>query len=326
MQQVPAVLHEMPDSKTHNRLDFARWLVAENNPLSARVTVNRIWQQYFGTGLVQTENDFGTQGERPSHPELLDWLATEFIARGWSMKSLHKLIVTSATYRQSSAYRPAVAKIDPANRLLARQSRLRLEAEIIRDAALATSGLLTRTIGGKGVYPPQPDGVYAFTQNDKKWKANTDEDRYRRGMYTYFWRSQPFPALMTFDFPEANVTCTRRVRSNTPLQALTLANDISFVETARALARRITTETSPDDEERIRFAFQLCLAREPSSLEMRRLELLIRQQREAYAADEAAAAKLWGATKNDKDDIVELAAWTAFSRVLMNLDEFITRE
>lgn len=322
---VPAVLPPLPKSETHNRLDFAHWLVDGNNPLTARVTVNRMWQHYFGSGLVQTENDFGTQGERPSHPQLLDWLATEFIARGWSMKAMHKLIVTSATYRQASVYREEVAQVDPANRLLARQARLRLEAEIIRDAALATSGLLTRTIGGTGVFPPQPDGVYAFTQNDKGWKANTGPERYRRGMYTYFWRSQPFPALMTFDFPESNVTCTRRVRSNTPLQALTLANDIAFVETARALAQRILKEASPDDEERIRFAFQLCLAREPSSLEMRRLALLIRQQREAFAADQQAAAELM-ATDKPTDDTIELAAWTTFSRVLMNLDEFITRE
>ncbi len=323
---VPAVLHELPQSETRNRLDFAHWLVDENNPLSSRVTVNRIWQRYFGTGLVQTENDFGTQGETPSHPELLDWLATEMIARGWSLKAMHKLIVTSATYRQSSDYRPDVAQVDPANRLMARQSRLRLEAEIIRDTALAASGLLSRTIGGKGVYPPQPEGVYAFTQNDKKWKVSSGDNRYRRGMYTYFWRSQPYPALMTFDFPNSNITCTRRVRSNTPLQALTLANDISFLETARAMARRITTETSPDDEERVRFGFKLCLAREPSSLEARRLDLLIRQQRDAYASDEDAAKTLWGTDVGKNEDVVELAAWTAFSRVLMNLDEFITRE
>ena len=322
----PAVFHPLPKTEKPTRLDFARWLVDPNNPLSARVTVNRIWQRYFGTGLIETENDFGMQGDPPSHPKLIDWIATEFMTRSWSVKAVHKLIVSSATYRQSSAYRPDIAKTDPANRLLARQARLRLEAEIIRDTALATSGLLTRPIGGKGVYPPQPEGVYAFTQVNKKWKADAGPNRYRRGMYAYFWRSQPFPALMTFDFPESNVTCTRRVRSNTPLQALTLANDVSFLETSRAMAKRILAEASPDDEARIRYAFRLCVAREPSSLERRRLESLIWQQREAFRADKPAAAALLGTKKDATDETVELAAWTTFSRVLMNLDEFITRE
>jgi mono/diheme cytochrome c family protein len=304
---VPAVLPPLKAAKgTPNRLDFARWLVDKQNPLTPRVTVNRVWQAYFGQGLVTTENDFGTTGEKPSHPELLDWLASEFIKRGWSMKQLHRLIVTSGTYRQASAFRSELREQDPYNKLLARQSRLRLEAEIIRDSALVASGLLVRDIGGPGVYPPQPDGIYRFTQNVKYWKERAREDRYRRGMYTYFWRSSPYPFLMTFDAPDANTACTRRVRSNTPLQALTLANDQAFVEFAQGLAHRIEEQAKGDDRAKLQTAFRWCLVREPQPRELDRLsEFLAAQRKQVEKASDA---------------------WVAVARVLLNLDEFVTRE
>ena len=194
--------------------------------------MNRVWQQYFGKGIVETENDFGTQGLPPSHPELLDWLAVEFMENGWSLKQLHRLIVTSATYRQSSHARPDLAVKDPNNKLLARQNRLRLDAEIVRDVALSVSGLLSDVIGGPSVFPPQPDGVMSLGQVKREWRAAQNEDRYRRGMYTFFYRATPHPALTVFDAPDAFSACSRRPRSNTPLQALTLLNDEGFFEFA----------------------------------------------------------------------------------------------
>jgi hypothetical protein len=228
------------------------------------------------------------------------------------MKAIHRLIVTSAAYRQSSKSRPELAVLDPRNRLLARQSRLRLEAEFVRDAALASSGLLTRKLGGPSVFPPQPDGIYRFTQIDKHWKASVGPERYRRGLYTYFWRSAPHPSLTVFDAPDATTTCTRRNRSNTPLQALTLLNDQGYFELAQGLAGRILRESKPDNAERLRYAFRLCLARDPSAPEQKRLtELLAGQLAESEAPGE---------------DAKQFAAWTTIARVLLNLDEFITRE
>lgn len=324
---VPAVLPPLPaDVKQPNRLDLARWLVDPRNPLTPRVIVNRIWQKYFGRGIVETENDFGTQGAPPTHPELLDWLASEFIAGKWSLKTLHKLIVMSATYRQSSHYRSDLIETDPNNRLFSRQLRLRLDAELIRDANLAASGLLTRTVGGPGVHPPQPAGVYDFTQDKKPWNSPIGPDRYRRGMYTYLWRSAPYPSMTVFDFPDANVTCTRRGRSNTPLQSLTLANDQAFVEFAQGLAARVLKEASPDDPERLRYAFRLCLAREPSSTERQRLAAMLEQQKTEFQGASKEAELLTPALLTLKTDVQEFAAWTAVSRVLLNLDEFITRE
>ena len=325
---VPAVLPPLrPEGERPTRLDLARWLVSPDNPLTPRVIVNRVWQQYFGEGLVATENDFGTQGSPPTHPELLDWLARQFVSRGWSLKALHRLIVTSATYRQSSAYRPELAQVDPGNRLLGRQSRLRLEAEAIRDACLSASGLLARTIGGPGVYPPQPEGVYRFTQLSKYWAVSEGEDRYRRGMYIFFWRSSPYPFLMTFDAPVGNVTCTRRVRSNTPLQALTLANDRAFFEFSQGLAARVLAEApSPADEERLRYAFTLCLARAPTAAEMTLLAGYLAGQRAAFAAAPQAAEQAAPQRRPEGISNAEAAAWTCVARVLLNLDEFITRE
>jgi mono/diheme cytochrome c family protein len=325
---VPAVLCSVASSSAvQDRLALAQWLVDPSNPLTPRVTVNRLWQQYFGLGLVETDNDFGTQGSPPSHPELLDWLAARFIEQGWSLKAMHRLIVTSATYRQASTYRSDVAERDPANRLLARMPRLRLDAETIRDAALSASGLLSGEIGGPGVYPPQPEGIYRFTQQAKFWKESTGGDRFRRGLYVFFWRSSPYPFLMTFDAPDANTACTRRVRSNTPLQALTLANDRVFVEAAQALAIRVLRESpSPSDSERIRYLFRLCFARQPAVGEAARMTALLDNQRQTFAANSADAERVSGAFLPADIAPIEAAAWTTLSRVAINLDEFITRE
>ncbi len=318
------------------RLDFARWLVSPENPLTARVTVNRAWQAFFGTGLVPTENDFGTQGDPPTHPELLDLLASELMGGSeisnlkseitvpaWSLKRLHRLIVTSATYRQASHARPDLRERDPSNKLLGRQSRIRLEAELIRDVCLSASGLLTRQLGGPGVHPPQPEGIYIVTQQKKAWPESTGSERFRRGMYTYFWRTSPYPMLPTFDAPDANGTCTRRNRSNTPLQALTLANDRSFHEFAVGLAERIMAtgplpptpppSVTDSDDARLWQAVELCYSRPLTDLELRRLREFLNAQRTAFAAD-----------PKDKDPTK--SAWTAVARVLLNLDEFITRE
>ncbi|HEY2839341.1 MAG TPA: PSD1 and planctomycete cytochrome C domain-containing protein [Pirellulales bacterium] len=325
---------ERPD-----RLDLARWLVDPENPLMARVTVNRVWQRYFGRGLVASSNDFGTQGDKPTHPELLDWLAREFIRQGWSQKQLHRLIVTSATYRQSSAARPELAERDAYNTLLARQNRQRVEAEVVRDVALCASGLLNRAIGGPSVRPVQPEGVADLGYSGSvKWPTSKGADRYRRGMYTFFQRTVPYPMLMTFDAPDSNTTCTRRERSNTPLQALTLLNDPAFVECAQSLARRILSETpAPDVNQidlpgRIRHAFLLCLSREPTSVEREALLRLYERQRALCEATPEAAAKLVGQPQSKSDEkrspaeTTDLAVWVVIARTLLNTDEFITRE
>lgn len=319
MPRTPAILHAFADKTNASRLDLARWLVQTNNPLAARVIVNRVWQQYFGRGLVETENDFGTQGAPPTHPELLDWLACEFMSpsfdvdgsgvapagQPWSFKHIHRLIVTSETYRQSSKVRPELATVDPNNKLLARQNRLRLDAEVVRDVCLSASGLINDKVGGPSVFPPQPDGVMNLGQSRREWRASTGPDRYRRGMYTFFWRATPHPALSVFDSADGFSACTRRVRSNTPLQALTLLNDEAFHEFAEALGKRARTYAARDDAGRIDYAFRLCLSRSPEKDERRRLQALLQQQRDAGG---------------------DSAAWTALARVLLNLDETITRE
>ncbi|MBM3814455.1 MAG: DUF1549 domain-containing protein [Acidimicrobiia bacterium] len=321
---VPGVLHPLPAVEKPNRLDLARWLVDLANPLIGRVTMNRLWQQYFGKGLVETENDFGTQGAPPTHQDLLDWLAMEFVERRWSQKAMHKLIVTSATYRQASRHRPELSERDPYNRLLARQARLRLDAEIIRDAALSASGLLSKELGGPPVFPPQPEGVFKFTQVPRVWTASSGEDRYRRGLYTHFWRAAGYPALMVFDAPDAAATCTRRVRSNTPLQALTLLNDQAFLELAQGLAARVLEEAPANDAERLGYAFRLSLSRQPSAGERAMLDRLLNQQWNEFRQAPEDAGTLAG--KAPKERAPQLAAWTAVARVILNLDEFITRE
>lgn len=326
----PGVLHAVsaafpkPPAAMKNRLDLARWLVSADNPLTPRVTVNRIWMRYFGRGLVETEEDFGTQGSLPTHPELLDWLARDFVQGGWSMKRLHRIIVTSATYRQASKARPDLAEKDPRNLLLARQERLRVEAEIVRDAALCASGLLDRTVGGPGVRPPQPEGVYAFTQTAKQWKPSPAPARFRRGLYTIFFRSSPYPLLGTFDVPDLQTTCTRRIRSNTPLQSLTLANDAAFLEIAEGLAGRMAAG-GEDLASRLKFGFRVTLAREPSAKEIDLLRAYTEKQA-AQFADDIEAAKAFAPRPFGKLSAPESAALLAAARVLINTDSFITRE
>ena len=289
----------------------------------ARATVNRLWQHYFGKGLVETENDFGTQGSPPSHPELLDWLGVEFMDGGWSLKKIHRLIVTSAVYRQSSKVRPELREIDADNKLLARQTRLRLDAEIVRDNALAVSGLLSHHLGGPSVYPPQPEGIYQFTQVQRAWKVSGGDDRYRRGLYTFLQRSAPYPALTVFDAPDGTSSCTRRIRSNTPLQALTLLNDMAYLELARGLAARVLRDGPSDDTKRIAWMFRLCLGRQPSQPEASRLEGFLQQQLAGFgrAPKEAEALLLAGTSKGTAArtdaDLARYAAWTAYARVLL---------
>jgi mono/diheme cytochrome c family protein len=330
---MPPIRAEEAPAVRLTRLDLARWLVCPDQPLTARVTVNRVWGQYFGVGLVETENDFGTRGAPPSHPELLDWLASEFVEKRWSLKALHRLVVTSATYRQSSRARPDLETVDPRNRLLARQARLRLDAEVVRDVTLSASGLLNPKVGGPGVFPPQPEGVSQFTQVKRPWKPNEDAARYRRGMYTYFWRSAPHPALTVFDAPDAGTACTRRTRSNTPLQALTLLNDAGFAEYAYGLAAHILRDGPKDEAGQVRYGFRCCLGREPSDPEASRLAVFVARQREHYAMHPAEAQALLAGGGPAGKTLAEIAAGDAskaglvlLSRVLLNLDEFITRE
>ncbi len=318
---------QKPPGEFRNRLDLARWLVSPDNPLTARVTVNRMWMRYFGRGIVETEEDFGSQGSAPTHPELLDLLAREFVRQGWSMKALHRLIVTSATYRQASKLRPDLAERDPRNLLLARQERVRVEAEIVRDAALSASGLLDPTIGGPSVHPPQPDGVYAFTQTGKKWKTDTGPNRFRRGLYTMFYRSAPYPLFGTFDAPDFQTVCTRRARSDTPLQALTVANDPAFTELAQGLAARVLREVPDGDADtRIRRAFALCLCRKPEEKELAVLRRYHAAQLADFATDAEAANKLLSPALAKTPAPAEAAALTAVARALFNTDNFITRE
>ncbi len=292
------------------RLDLAKWLVRADNPLTPRVTVNRVWMRLFGSGIVETENDFGTQGSLPTHPELLDWLAGRFVRDGWSMKKLLRLIVTSATYRQSSVHRDDLAAQDPRNTLLGRQNRVRLDAEVIRDQALMAGGLFAADIGGPSVHPPQPDGVYAFTQTRKTWTTATGPQRFRRTLYTQFYRSAPHPLFTTFDAPNFSQTCTRRMPSNTPLQSLMLANDPIFVEAAAAIGDRVAALAVPDGANataaQIDRMFELCLARRPTDAE--------RAVAAAFLARQAETAD--GQT----------AAWQAVARGLLNTDNFVTRE
>lgn len=332
---VPAVLTQFRAGAppiAGNRLDLAKWLVDPANPLSARVLVNRMWQEYFGKGIVETQDDFGLIGTRPSHPELLDWLATEFIARGWSQKAIHRLIVTSATYRQSSKARADLEEADPYNKLLARQSRLRLDAEIIRDSALVASGLLSPAVGGPPVHPPIPANAMSGTQIRRAWNEDTGPDRYRRGIYTFFFRSSPPPSLGLFDVPDGTSSCTRRNRSNSPLQSLTLLNDEAFVEFAGALAKRTLQEGGAGDSARLDYAYRLVLGRNPSPKESARLLAFLKVQRQTYSEDSAAAASLLtrpgmtAETNADAADKMELAAWTSVGRILFNLDDFMTRE
>lgn len=313
-----------PRGTQPDRLDLALWLTDPSHPLTARVEVNRFWEHLFGRGLVATSEDFGTRGEKPSHPRLLDWLAKEFVAGGWSRKELVRLIVTSATYRQSSHVRPELMEMDPKNLLLARQNRFRVESEATRDLYLAVAGLLEPRVGGKSIYPPLPGGVADLGYGGTEWPESSGTDKYRRGLYIFFQRTVPYPMLMTFDSPDSNTSCVRRIRSNTPLQALTLLNGPLFVESARSLGRRILAEAPSGEADRIGYAFRLALAREPSQREEGIVRELLAEHRSAFERHPGAAAEFAGAGADRSP--TETAAWTAASRMILNLDEFLTRE
>lgn len=323
---VPAVLPAMRGAEQADRLALARWLVSAENPLTARVTVNRMWAHHFGRGIVETTEDFGTRGSPPSHPELLDWLATEFVRVGWSQKAMHRLMVTSAVYRQASGLPAAMLERDPANVLLARGPRGRLEGEVIRDQAMAVSGLLCRDMGGPSVFPVQPEGVWSNPYSDNRYPSSGWRDRHRRAVYTFWKRSSPYPSFATFDAPSRQVACTRRNRSNTPLQSLVTLNDPVFVEAAGGLAARMLRGAGPGAAERAAVGFRMCLARKPSADEVARLVRLYEQQVANYRADPAAAKELLagcGLRGGEWGD-AELAAWTVVANVILNLDETLT--
>jgi hypothetical protein len=324
---VPAVLHPLPPNIRRDRLALARWLVDPENPLVARVTMNRMWMQYFGRGIVATVDDVGTMGDRPSHPELLDWLATELVRQNWSLKTMHRLIVTSATYRQSSVVTPNLLEKDPSNILLARAPRLRVEGEIVRDIALCAAGLMNDRIGGPSVFPPQPPDISERAYGPFPWPTSTGPDRYRRGMYTYLKRTTPYPALITFDGSSAETTCTRRIRSNTPLQALTTLNDIVYTEAAQAMAKRVIDDRD-GEADRACYAMRLCVGRNPQPSEVERLVAFYKVELEHFhgQADPKEVALAPGAAAPKDVDLPELAAWTMVCRAVLNLDETMTKD
>ena len=300
---VPSFLNPLPANVPANRLTFAKWLVARDSPTTARSLVNRLWQSDFGTGLVSTAENFGTQAETPSHPELLDWLAVEFMDKGWSLKQLQRTIVLSAVYRQASRVTPELLAKDPENRLLARGPRFRVDAEVVRDIALSASGLLNSKVGGPSVFPPAPAFLFLppTSYSPKSWVESQGPDRYRRALYTFRYRTSPYPVLQAFDAPNGDVSCVRRDRSNTPLQALATLNETVFMEAAHALAVNTMEHSGPNDESRIRYAFERCVGRIPQPKETAVLLKVLAGQ-----------------------STVE--AWTTVSRVLLNLDETITKE
>ncbi len=330
---VPAFLHPLADPKAPaNRLTLARWLVDRRSPTTARVFVNRIWQAYFGTGIVATPEDFGLQAEKPSHPELLDWLAVEFMESGWNIKHLHRLIVHSAAYRQSSRVTPELLDKDPRNRLLARGPRLRVDAEIVRDIALSASGLLDPTLGGPSIFTPAPAFLFMppASYGPFNWPQAQGRDRYRARLYTFRRRSTPYPMLSMFDAPNGDFSCPRRARSNTPLQALTTLNEPIFMDCARALAARALQEGGKTDAQRLTYAFRLCVSRPPDAVEQATLQALLAKERKRIADGALNATEVATGRKDGSlpaglraDD---LAVYTIVSRVLLNLDETITKE
>ena len=329
---VPQWIAPLPEGAPNNRLGLASWLVSPENPLTARVTVNRFWLQHFGMGLVKTAEDFGIQGEQPSHPELLDWLALEFIESGWNMKQLHKLIMMSATYQQSSKVTPEQLQNDPENRLLSRGPRFRLDAEVIRDNALATSGLLVRDVGGKSVRPYQPSGLWKAVgfggSNTSVFAQDKGEKLYRRSMYTFWKRTSPPPSMSTFDAPDRETCQVRRARTNTPLQSLVLMNDVQFVEAARKFAERVMVEGGSKPEERFVFAFRTTTSRTPKPYEQDSLLQLHKEYLKEFQAKPEDAEKLISAGEAPRDPklpAADLAAWTMICHLLLNLSETVTQ-
>jgi Protein of unknown function (DUF1553) len=331
---VPAMLPPLPKDAPLNRLTLANWLVDPGHPLTSRVAVNRFWQMYFGYGIVKTQEDFGVQGEPPVHPELLDWLATEFVRTGWDVRAMQRLFVTSATYRQSSKLTPALLEKDPDNRLLARGPRVRLPAEMIRDTALAAGGLLNDRVGGPSILPYQPKGLWeemAFGEgfSGQSYQQSHGKDLYRRGMYTLWKRTVPPASLATFDAPDREKCTARRALTNTPLQALALLNDPTYVEAARALAQRTLLEAGSDEKKRLTFAFRLATARRPSGKEIDVLRKLLDGRLNAYRKDRQSALKLLSVGESPRDrrlDPAELAAYATVASVILNLDETITKQ
>jgi hypothetical protein len=327
---LPSILPPLPAGEPTNRLGLARWLVNTNHPLTARVTVNRFWQQIFGVGLVKTTEDFGVQGERPSHPELLDWLATEFMQSGWDMKHMMRLMLTSATYRQSSKITPELLAKDPDNRLLARGPRFRVDGETVRDTALFVSGLLVEKRGGRSVKPYEPPGLWEAVSfnNSQKYVPDKGESAYRRALYTHWKRQSPPPNMMIFDAPTREYCVVRRPRTNTPLQALALLNDLQFVEASRAFGERMILEGGKDAESRLAYGFRLATARQPARDELKVLNGVLKQQLATYQQDKEAAAKLLKVAAykpNDGLDQSELAAYATVASMMLNLDETITK-
>ena len=329
---VPAVLPALPEDAPKNRLALAHWLASPDHPLTARVAVNRYWQHYFGTGIVKTAEDFGSQGEWPSHPDLLDWLATEFVKSGWNVKHMQKRIVMSHAYRQDSEVSPELFARDPENRLIARGPRFRLDAEMIRDNALSVSGLLVEKIGGKSVKPYQPPGLWEAvgytSSNTARFKKDDGDALYRRSVYTFWKRTSPPPSMSTFDAPSREACTVRRARTNTPLQALVLMNDTQFVEAARHLGQRLMEEGGARPEERIIHGFRLATARQPSDKEIAVIQKLFEDQLASYRKNPEAALKLitvGDSPRSEKLDPAEHAAWTIVGSVLLNLDETVTK-
>lgn len=329
---VPTWIAPLPDDAPNNRLGLAQWLVSPENPLPARVTVNRFWQHHFGTGLVLTAEDFGIQGEQPSHPALLDWLAIHFMETGWDIKRFHKLILLSSTYQQSSEVPAEKLSADPDNRLLARGPRFRLDAEVIRDSALAMSGLLVKTVGGKSVRPYQPAGLWKPVgfggSNTSVFTQDSGPKLYRRSMYTFWKRTSPPPSMATFDAPDRETCQVRRARTNTPLQSLVLMNDIQFIEAARKLAERIMREGGDHVSQKLNWAFRTVTAREPSDEEYASMEVLYDECHSDFAADNGAAEQLLSTGESKRDSALntsELAAWTMVAHLLLNLSETVTK-
>jgi hypothetical protein len=320
---VPGAMNPLPEDAMPNRLGLAEWLVSPDNPLTARVTVNRYWEAIFGRGIVETSEDFGSQGDPPSHPELLDWLATEFMADGWSPKKIQRLIVTSATYRQDSRVTPELVAGDPYNKLYAHGPRFRVSAESVHDVVLAESGLLSSKMFGPPVFPYQPEGVWDIPYSTDKWVESKGEDQWRRAVYIMIRRSAPYPSLVTYDAPSRESCTVRRVRTNTPLQALTSLNDPYFFDAARALAVRLTKEGGNSVEDRIRFGFLITVSREPSQPELRAVASFYTKQEAEYVDNLEAAFKVIG---RHGDNAAQQAAWTMVANVLLNSDEAITKE
>lgn len=327
---LPGFLVKQSDKNEElNRLDLARWLVSRENPLTARTVMNRLWKQFFGIGLSRVLDDLGAQGEPPIHSELLDWLASEFMDSGWDMKHMVRLIVTSSLYKQSSNVSSEQVALDPANREITRQSAIRLDAELVRDNALAISGLLIRKIGGPSAKPYQPEGYWEnlnFPQ--RTYPSDQGEMQYRRGLYTWWQRSFLHPSMLAFDAPNREECCAERNRSNIPQQALVLLNDPSYVEAARAFAIRIQTECRGTTTDRLTWAWQQALQRKPSQQELATMLPIVEEYTEQYRRDTNAANLLLqvGMSKLPSDgDRAEIAAWTHISRILLNLHETITR-